>query len=141
MLNGNEHKWHVLRPGHFDVAPGLGQLSDAIRQEVAQSVARNHKDRQIDHSLEQFLPEVNQIHRQHIASAGNLDLDANAYVARPSVDGLLFDPIDAARFLLGPSAGSLELGIDQDPKDLAAIRVFAFFNEKLEAGDELPNLI
>jgi len=141
MLNRYQHEWHVLRPGHFYVTARLGKLRHAIRQKVAQSVARNYEDGQIDHALQKFLPEVNQVHRQHIASAGNLDLHANAYVARPSVNGLLLDPIDAARFPLGPSTRRLELGIDQNPKGFAAVRVFALLNKKRKRSNEPSNFV
>jgi len=53
---------------------------------------------------------------------------------------LLFDPIDAARFPLLPSTGGAESLVDKSPKNLASVRVFALFNQKLERSYDLPNL-
>jgi len=61
-------------------------------------------------------------------------------VTRPSVYRLLFDPIDAARFPLLPSTGGAESLVDKSPKNLASVRVFALFNQKLERSYDLPNL-
>jgi hypothetical protein len=82
---------------------------------------------------------VNQVDGNDVAAARHLYFYADANVARPSVDGLLFDPINATAFPLRPAARGFELLVDFNPKDLSAIRVLAFLDEKLELRDELPD--
>ena len=60
-------------------------------------------------------------------------------MTRPSVDGLLLDPINAAAFLLRPAARGFELLVDFNPEDLSAVRVLAFLDQKFELCDELPD--
>jgi len=139
MIDGYEHEGHVVCPGHFDVALCFRQLGNAIRQEITKFVAGNNQNGQVDHALQEFFPEVNQVYRNDVATARNLNLHADGDVAWPSIDRLLFNPIDSATLLLRPSASSLELRVDQNAKDLGAIRVLAFLNKKLKSSNELPD--
>ncbi len=141
MLDGNEHEGHILRPSHLNMAVCFRKLGHAVSQEITQLVAGDDKHRQVDLALKQFLPQVNQVNRQHVATAGDLDLDADADMTGPAVYGLLLDPIDATALLLIPSAGGAELFVNECPEDFAAVRVLALFDEKLELSYDSSNLV
>jgi hypothetical protein len=84
---------------------------------------------------------MDEINRKHIAAAGHLDFDADADVPRPSVDGLLLDPIDAACFSLRPTASVLELGVEHGAEDCGSVPVAAFFDEERKVGYDSTDFV
>jgi len=84
---------------------------------------------------------VDKVHRQHVAPARDLNLNANADVSRPPIDCLPLNPIYPATLLLLPAASGTELLVDKGPKYLASVRVFAFVNKELESGHNAPDLV
>ena len=141
MFDGNQHEGHILRPSHLDMAVCLRKLGYAVSQKVTQLVAWDDQHCQVDLALKQFLPKVDQINGEHVASPRDLNLDSNADMTGPAIDGLLLNPIDATTLLLIPSAGGVELFVNERSQHLAAVSVLSLFNEKLELRYDSSNFI
>lgn len=55
---------------------------------------------------------MNEVHRHHVTTARNLDLNADAYMAS-GVYALALYPIDATTLFLKPSSGTAKAVIDE----------------------------
>lgn len=117
----------------FNVTGGLRKGGNSIRYVAAEFVTGNDENGQVHLPLQQLLPEMKQINGDQIASAGNLNFDANANVPRTTVYCLALDPINATCFLLHPAARILEPLVDHRPDGSGAVGVPLLFNQQLEA--------
>jgi len=132
VFNSEQDKWHLFGTCHFDMSLRFRKFCDAVSQELAQYVTWHNQNGQINGSLEELLPQVDEINREHVAAARNLNLYTDTNVSRPAVDRLTLDPIYAAAFLLSPSASLLELSVNHDANNLGAVRIPTLLNQKSE---------
>jgi hypothetical protein len=86
----NQNKRHVLESAHFYVPHCLGQLRDAVGEKHPEDIARHDEHSKIYSPLQKLISQVNEVHRNQVASTRNLKFHANANMPGTAIDCLLF---------------------------------------------------
>jgi hypothetical protein len=96
VLDRDQNERHVLKSAHLDIPHGFRKLRHPVRQIQAEFVAGNHQHRQIYSALQELISKMNKVNGDQIAPARNLKLNPDGNIPGPTVDSLLFDPVDSA---------------------------------------------
>lgn len=137
MLHGYQNHGKIFNL-RFNYMPFcICHFRATICQKYAQLIAWNDKHTNVNMSLHDGLPQVNEVNDKQITPGRELNLNTNADLC--SIYDLAFGPIHITCLFFCPSLCFLELGIDQLPHRRTTVRIPRLFNQKRKAGYDQTN--